>query len=139
MLVENNAYRRKPSPIDKPAEPWRRELHTYERNRADAQERATEATKRREETRARWTALLASASADFEHVRELGKKTHGVDPRWARQLSERLQGRIAAIVRMLDEDKLGLLQVDEMSRPVRQAVERVLAQRQRIQADLLED
>jgi hypothetical protein len=134
-------FRSKPSPIEHtPVESWRRQLHTHERNRAAAQERATEATRQREATRSEWTRLLAAAAADMEHVRELGTKTHKVDPRWARQLSERLQARVASIVRMLDEDgKHGLLQVDEMSRPVRQAVERVLAQRQRIQADLLGD
>ena len=131
--------RRKPSPIDKPAEPWRRELHLFERNRANEQERASEATKRREDARARWTSLLAAAAADMELVRELGTKTHGISPTWARDLSARLQGRIASIIRLLDEDTDGILQIEEMSVPVRQAVERVLAQRARIQVELLDD
>ena len=37
MLV-NSEFRRKPSPIDTRDDPWRRELHHFERNRANAQE-----------------------------------------------------------------------------------------------------
>lgn len=131
MLVENNEFRPRPRAVTKSEEPWRRELRLIERARDRGEAKALSTEQRRAEMLSRWTPLIAAAAADMEMVRELGRKTPGVSAAWSRDLGARLQSRIAQIVRMIDEDQDGILQVEGMTVPVRAAVERVLTQRAR--------
>jgi hypothetical protein len=89
---------------------------------------STERTKAEQkiEDAGRFTALVESSGADLRALHELGMKTHGIDPRWAKALHERATKSVAELVRLIDQD------ADEGLPPIGDAVVEASVSRMRI-------
>ena len=97
MLVEHTEYRSKPRAVPR-MERWRVELHACESQRVKAAERALSREQRTQEMREQFIPLVKKAGADLRMFRDLGRQTHGIDPRWAKTLNERCQKHVAELV-----------------------------------------
>lgn len=137
MLVEHTEYRSKPRAVPR-MERWRVELHACKSQRVKAAERALSREQRTQEMREQFIPLVKKAGADLRMFRDLGRQTHGIDPRWAKTLNERCQKHVAELVRILDQD------TDDTLPPIGDAivvdaVNRVLNARAQAAAEMTKD
>ena len=134
MLVSNNEFRPRPAAVPKRGPtPWQRELRQLESNRAKAVERALAAEQRKAEALAKFAALTKEAGRDLRAMKDLATAAR-IDARWAKQLADRAHRACVELVRLIDQD------VDDFLPPladaiVKQAIERMLAERARVQLE----
>ncbi|MGC1407415.1 MAG: hypothetical protein WA864_00555 [Acetobacteraceae bacterium] len=93
--------------------------------RAEAKAATAAETKR---TLDRFAADVKDAGRDLRILHELGMKTHGIDPRFARDVHLRMTRAVRDIVRALDQDGAAILP-PIVDRAVLAAVERHLCAR----------
>ena len=109
-------------------EKWKFQLMAHERKqerRAEAKAATAAETKR---TLDRFAADVKDAGRDLRILHELGMKTHGIDPRFARDVHLRTTRAVRDIVRALDQDGAAILP-PIVDRAVLAAVERHLCAR----------
>jgi hypothetical protein len=115
---------------------WRRQLATYNINRDRAGERALSGEQQRAQVSAELELLTKAAGRDLRALNAMAQQPH-IDPRVARELHQRAQKDIAAIVRILDSDVDDELTVNDAVTWA--AVQRVLAQRSRWSAEIADE
>ena len=109
-------------------EKWQYQLQAHTRRQERRAESMAAIAAETKKTLDRFAADVTAAGRDLRLLHELGMKTSGIDPRWAKTLHERATRAIRDIVRALDHDGAATLP-PIVDRAVLAAVERHLCAR----------